>query len=687
VSVGLIGIGLLAGLSRWDVLLEAGAVHTGLVAVGFGLLAWVTLTTQADNRTIWALAWAALFGALSAAGNAAIVLWGRASFPVFTVETAYALSPADLPVPLTIAMQFAFWAWLPTFFLALTLGLLLFPDGRPPSPRWRWVGWYSVAMIGLNVAFSAWLARPSSTITLGASEASGIAGELVELTTVLAMVGVPLSIAALVVRYRRSAGAVRRQIRWIGWGSTFLAAAIVWTFAVEGTAAASSSPVVALVAEGVLILAFAVAITKYRLYDIDVVISRTVAYASLAVVIAGLYVAAVFGLVALFGDADRGLGDLGAGFWFGATALVAIVFEPLRVRLQRWANRVAYGQRAAPHEVLSQLTSRLSDSSRTKGLIGLAELLRQGTGAESALVWLRVGDRLQAAAVSPAESQPSVSDIEIEDKLPSSELELSVSVRHGGELLGALSITKPRSHPVTPADEILLSDVAAGAGLLLRNLRLNAELATRAIELQASRRRLIAAQDAARHRLERDLHDGAQQQVVALKVRLGLAKTIAEREGAVDVAERVAGLADDTQQAVDAMRMVARGIYPPLLDAEGLGPALAAMHRAVDLSLQIDLGTLPRYSKEAEQTVYFCILAAVTQAEMAGATAANVDVHGDDASLTVTVIYDSAAGPSDLAALTDRVDAFGGTITTETVTEETALTLTLPVTAEVMEPA
>jgi signal transduction histidine kinase len=135
------------------------------------------------------------------------------------------------------------------------------------------------------------------------------------------------------------------------------------------------------------------------------------------------------------------------------------------------------------------------------------------------------------------------------------------------------------------------------------------------------------------------------------------------------------------------MRAVARGIYPPLLDAEGLGPALGTAHRSVDLPLEIDLGTLPRYSKAVEETAYFCVLAALNQAKMAGATAANVDVQGDDDSLTVTVTYDSVAGLGDLSALTDRVDAFSGTVTTTTAAKEATLTLTLPVTAEVLEPA
>jgi signal transduction histidine kinase len=214
--------------------------------------------------------------------------------------------------------------------------------------------------------------------------------------------------------------------------------------------------------------------------------------------------------------------------------------------------------------------------------------------------------------------------------------------------------------------------------LLLRNLRLNAELAERAVQIRRSRRRLIAAHDAARHRLERDLHDGAQQQVVALKVRLGLAKSIAEKEGAHEVAVRVASLADGTQQAVDAMRITARGIYPPLLEAEGLGVALTAAHRTVGLPLHIDLGDLPRYSRQVEETVYFCVLAAVARAEMAGASAAGVDVRGDRQALAITVVYD-APKPGDLTELTDRAEAFGGTVTTATSGQETTLTVTLPI--------
>ncbi len=192
--------------------------------------------------------------------------------------------------------------------------------------------------------------------------------------------------------------------------------------------------------------------------------------------------------------------------------------------------------------------------------------------------------------------------------------------------IGALSITKPRNDQITPADRELLTDVAAGAGLLLRNIGLNRELEQRAHDVRASRQRLIAAQDAERHRLERDLHDGAQQQVVALKVKLGIARTIAEREGAEEIATRVIALAEETQHAVDALRAVAHGIYPPLLESEGLESALRAVERTSSVPLVIEASGLPRYPRSIEETMYFCVLDIVERIHMTGASGAHVGV-------------------------------------------------------------
>ncbi len=147
---------------------------------------------------------------------------------------------------------------------------------------------------------------------------------------------------------------------------------------------------------------------------------------------------------------------------------------------------------------------------------------------------------------------------------------------HQGDLLGALTVAKARGETLTPTDEKLVGDLAAQAGLVLRNVRLTAELLQRLEDLRASRQRLVAAQDSERRRLERDLHDGTQQQLVALKIKLGLARTMAEREHAGNTAEVVGQLAGDADDAIFTLRDLARGIYPPLLADQGLAAALRA---------------------------------------------------------------------------------------------------------------
>lgn len=238
-----------------------------------------------------------------------------------------------------------------------------------------------------------------------------------------------------------------------------------------------------------------------------------------------------------------------------------------------------------------------------------------------------------------------------------------VPVRHRGEVLGAISITKGRGDVVSDADERVLADVAAGAGVLLRNMGLNAELVERADQLRVSRRRLVAAHDAERHRLERDLHDGAQQQVVALKVKLGIARTLAEREGADQVAELVASLADTTQEAVDGMRAIAHGIYPPLLEAEGLEAALAASARTLRVPVEVVANDVDRYDRSVEEGLYFAVLDTVTRAVGAGATRAIITLTGTDDTIAFTIDVD--ATPHDLIAVEDRIDALNGTLATQ----------------------
>jgi signal transduction histidine kinase len=563
--------------------------------------------------------------------------------------------------------------------------LLLFPHGRFSSSGDRRFMWGVSIYFAAFVVFSVF-ASPSS-LTDPTAEALPHPFITASWTADLSELAFPLGgvlilsflVAAvrLVMRSRRVGTVERHQIRWVGLGC-----AIYW---VTGMTNAVLDPFGAFeagfqLADSVMSLVIpvtiAVAIFRHRLYDIDVIVSKSVTYLGLAASITLLYAAVVVGPLLMIGVGDDG-GGPGLFLPIVATGAVALLFEPIRTRLQRWANRLVYGDRATPQEVLSRVTARLSDTAGGNGTQDLARLLAEGTGAERVVVWSRSHDGLRPEAIHPLDRSDAVETVPV-DGLVDGEFTESRAVLHQGVLYGALSITKARNDPITPDDRELLSDVAAGAGLLLRNISLNRELEERAEEVRASRRRLIAAQDAERHRLERDLHDGAQQQVVALKVKLGIARTIAEREGTDEIAARVSALAEETQQAVDALRAVAHGIYPPLLEAEGLESALRAVERTSSIPLVLDVEGITRYPRSIEETVYFSVLDTVERARMSGAREVEARLAGVDGELLIEVGLDGVT-EIDLTAVSDRIDASGGMLRIDQTDGGTALTARLPV--------
>ncbi len=302
------------------------------------------------------------------------------------------------------------------------------------------------------------------------------------------------------------------------------------------------------------------------------------------------------------------------------------------------------------------------------------------------MVWLRDGDLIEPLGSWSADGVLLVGPIRA-DSLVDDRTVLA-PVRHGDDVLGDVSITKPRNDPPTPADRELVADVAAGCRSDAAQHQPQPSARTARRDVRESRLRLISAQDAERHRLERDLHDGAQQQVVALKVKLGIAKTLAEREGAEEIASLVSGLAEETQQAVDALRAIAHGIYPPLLEAEGLEVALRAAERTSSSRLTVTAVGVGRYQRHVEETVYFCVLEAVARARMAGATKVDVSVADVAGQLIIEIDYAGRLGDADLTAVSDRVDAFDGTTTVGTAADGTTrVSCLLPVGDQAMEPA
>ncbi len=677
VVLGMVGMVVLVVFGGWDFLIDSLSLNFGALAIMLGVLTWLMIPTQGRNGSVWAIAWAAVFAALFTFGLAVAVWITRNSLPGLTFAEFEQMSPAELPTVASLTVSFRFWPVVPAFWLPLTLGLLLFPNGHPPSPRWKWVGWWSILAIALATMATAIAQNPWSTLPISSAENTvpGILGSLNDAGFLLASIAAVVSVASLFVRYRRSLGVERSQIRWIALGGGVYVIGLI-----VGDSFPASPNVDALgglVFQSALVVSYGIAITKYRLYDIDVVISKTLTYGALAAFITGVYALVVVGIGSLVGGGD----EPSLALSIAAVAIVAVAFEPLRRRLQHWANLVVYGKRATPYEVLSGTTARLSGASDPDdALTDITQLMVDGTGATEAVIWLAVGGALLPQAATPKSALSDLHPVDVGDdlldRIPGDRV---VAVRHRGELLGAMSITKSREEGITGADERVLADVAAGAGGLLRNIALNAELAERADQLRASRRRLVAAHDAERHRLERDLHDGAQQQVVAIKVKLGIARTLAEREGAEPVAALVTSLADTTQEAVDSMRAVAHGIYPPLLESEGLEPALVAAKRTIPIPVEFVADSIGRYERSVEETVYFAVLGVVIRGSDAGATRAVVSLRGTAELVTFRIDVDVILALGDLVAVEDRFDAFGGAISTADGANGTVVSGVLPV--------
>ncbi len=239
-------------------------------------------------------------------------------------------------------------------------------------------------------------------------------------------------------------------------------------------------------------------------------------------------------------------------------------------------------------------------------------------------------------------------------------------VRHQGELLGAFTVEMPPSEPLSAPSERLAADLATQAGLVLRNVRLTEELKATIVELRASRQRIVSAQDERARKLERDLHDGAQQQLVALAVKIALAERTAD-EG---TRETLARLRADANDALQNLRDLARGIYPPLLADEGLGAALRAQASKAAIPVTLEADGVGRYEQEVEATVYFCCLEALQNvAKYARATGATIRLADDDGALDFSVRDDgagfdpaSARTGAGLLNMRDRLEALGGVL-------------------------
>jgi signal transduction histidine kinase len=395
--------------------------------------------------------------------------------------------------------------------------------------------------------------------------------------------------------------------------------------------------------------------------------------AGLLVFVVAVYVVVVLGVGALIGRTSSPSLPLSVL----ATAIVALAFEPVQTRLERAAANLLTGGVQSPYEVLSRFSENVTGTYPTEELPSrMATLLGEGTGSSWAQVWLTVQGELTLAASWPADAP---TDHEVPQLLPDARDgtgvgRRAVSVRHAGALLAVLRLQERPGLPLTSVEERLFTGLAAQAGLVLRLAGLRAELAARhgelaarADELRLSRERLIETQDAERRRLERDIHDGAQQHLVALAVNLRLAETVAARspERAVKVLE---AQSEAAREAIDTLTQLSRGIYPRLLADEGMVPALRAALAISPIPVLVEAKDVPRLPTAIEAALYFCCMEAVQNAaKHSRASAVTVTLGVSDGSVRLTVADDgegfdvSSAEPgAGLTNMHDRIDAAGG---------------------------
>jgi signal transduction histidine kinase len=421
------------------------------------------------------------------------------------------------------------------------------------------------------------------------------------------------------------------------------------------------------------------AILRYRMWDIDVVLSR-----ALLILLMGALVAVTYAVVlGATGVLLRGWG------WSVAIAMVvvAVVVEPIAGKCEHLANRLVFGQEFTPRQAMRELSERLEHPTASSELAELTRILVAGTRCSSAAVWLVLTDTLVLAASYPVPptGRPRRLPLQgatVPDAAHAFPGAHCVPIMHERELIAMIVLSVPVGVTLPAAEARLVRDLAGHVGLLVANARLTEDLARKvelvqvsAAELRRSREQVVVAQDAERRRLERDIHDGAQQELVALLIELGTANRAKSREGAPPTGrlDQLRRGVDSARAAVDDLR---HGGAPGVLAANGIPGALEAMVRSArrtGLVVDCECRVRTRLPPEVEGATYFCCLEALQNVEKhAHATRAVVSVGLVGRDVIFSVLDDgvgisssSSPGHVGLGHLAERVTALGGRVEIE----------------------
>lgn len=582
---------------------------------------------------------------------------------------------------------FGGWARGMGWFLTLTFLLLLFPNGHLLSPRWRPLAWLIVVLLAaftITSLLAPYLSDLRLTTVHNPIEIPGVS-DLFDLLTALLSLGLLATIipciVAVVLRFRRARGEERQQLKWFAYGTT-LSILMLIVILIVIFSNTSSNPLTTIpfyLAVICIPISTGIAMLRYRLYEIDVLINRTLVYGGLTLLVVGIYVLVVGYLGALFRTSSNLLISL------VATALVAVLFQPMRVALQHGINRLFYGQRDEPYVLIERLGSRLEATLAPEAVLPtIVETVAQALKLPYAAIQLQQEDSLMtAASYGKLKGEP-----------------LALPLVSQRETVGKLLLA-PRApgEDFTPADVRLFGELSRQVSLAVHAVRLTRDLQRSNEHLMAARTNLVIAQEEERRRLRRDLHDGLGPTLAALTLKVGAARKLLAHDP-TQVEMLLLELNSDIETTVADIRRLVYNLRPPALDDLGLIGAIqerAAQYRAskemeeasglrITVEAPEQLPTLPA---AVEVTAYRIVQEALTNVvRHAHASHCHIRLALDNV-LTIEIGDDGIGLPESqhrgvgTRSMYERATELGGTLTVEPgVTGGTVVLAQLPLTKE-----
>ena len=542
-------------------------------------------------------------------------------------------------------------------FAALIMVFLISPTGHLASPRWRWAVWVTLAGLGLRTLGNLTV-RPGEFVYAEQYDGFTVSTVLLTMGYLLVAAGLIASAVSLVLRLRKARDDERRQILWIASSAAFLALGVVIILVVPRVLGEQGTWLAGLplrLAQLAVPLCVAVAVLRHRLLEIDLIVNR----ALMVALVTGLAAIGYVSVVVVIGSV---VGGGAGGFWPSliATALVAMAFQPLRRRVVRLADRLAYGEAAAPYEALAAFSRRLGDRPDPAALLpAVAEAAARAVNAARAVVSVHVkAGPDQVAAWPPFGADDAAGGSRV-----------AIPVVDHGERLGSITVEMQAGQPLRSRDQRLLADLADQAGMAFRNAQLTAELSAQVEqlsqhthELDQSRARLISAGDAERSRVERAIARQVIPHLAPLPEQLRqLSQSDPHGPTALGTAQ-LEPLLTSMNTAMQSLREITRGVFPAQLARSGLPTALGSLLARPDLAGRLtveDSAAGLRFDPRVEAAAYFCVAEAMRAFEYPIAVV--LSVHGDQLHLSVS---GSDGGGLSLSHMRDRMEATGGSVST-----------------------